>query len=209
MVLQARGANVPDREAAQDQALKAAEELFYSRGIQAVGMDAVRNASGLSLKRLYQLFPSKEALVLEFLDRRDRRWRQALAHYVDARTTPEDQVVAVFEWLHTWFSEPGYRGCAFINSFGELGGISPEVAARARRHKQAFRDYLVALVTATGRPAALGDQLVLLAEGAITTAAITGTSQPATQARDAARLLMLAHSRDNGDRPDVSQQTGE
>lgn len=103
------------------------------------------------------------------------------------------------------FSEPGYRGCAFINSFGELGGISPEVAAQARRHKQAFRDSLVALVTATGRPAALGDRLVLLAEGAIATAAITGTSQPATQARDAARLLMLAYSRDNGARPDVSQ----
>lgn len=196
---------MPDREAAQDQALRAAEELFYSRGIQAVGMDAVRNASGLSLKRLYQLFPSKEALVLQFLNRRDRQWRQALAHYVDSHTTPDEQVIAVFEWLHTWFSEPDYRGCAFINSFGELGGISPEVAAQARRHKQAFRDYLVALVTATGRPATLGDQLVLLAEGAITTAAITGTPQPATQARDAARLLMLAYSRHNRARSDVSQ----
>ncbi|MEZ3179509.1 TetR/AcrR family transcriptional regulator [Streptomyces pimonensis] len=196
---------MPDREAAQDQALRAAEKLFYSHGIRAVGMDAVRNASGLSLKRLYQLFPSKEALVLQFLSRRDRQWRQALAHYVDTHTTPEERVIAVFEWLHTWFSEPDYRGCAFINSFGELGGTSPEVAAQTRRHKQAFRDYLVTLVTATGRPATLGDQLVLLAEGAITTAAITGTAQPATQARDAARLLMLTYAQHNQAHPDVGQ----
>ncbi|MFE6931078.1 helix-turn-helix domain-containing protein, partial [Streptomyces sp. NPDC057699] len=55
--------------------LDAAQELFYGRGVQAVGMDAVRSASGVSLKRLYQLFPSKDALVLEFLRQRDVRWR--------------------------------------------------------------------------------------------------------------------------------------
>ncbi|MGW4026986.1 TetR/AcrR family transcriptional regulator [Streptomyces sp. NPDC005009] len=194
-----------DRGAAQEQVLKAAEELFYGQGIQAVGMDAVRNASGVSLKRLYQLFPSKEALVLQFLRRRDQQWRQALARYVDAHATPEQQVLAVFDWLHEWFSEPGYRGCAFINSFGELGGISPEVADQARHHKQAFRDYVAGLVTASGRPVELADQLVLLAEGAITAAAITGTAQPATQAHKAARLLMHAYPQDDRARPGIGQ----
>ncbi|WP_406841843.1 TetR/AcrR family transcriptional regulator (plasmid) [Streptomyces sp. AHU1] len=182
-----------DRETAQEQVLKAAEELFYAQGIQAVGMDAVRSASGVSLKRLYQLFPSKEALVLRFLQRRDTSWRQALARYVDTHATPDEQVLAVYDWLHQWFSEPGYRGCAFINSFGELGGTSPDVADQARHHKQAFRDYLASLVAAAGRPEELADQLNLLAEGAITTSAITGTPEPARQAREAAHLLLQAH----------------
>ncbi|MFF5158414.1 TetR/AcrR family transcriptional regulator [Streptomyces sp. NPDC000348] len=194
-----------DRGTAREQVLRAAEELFYSRGVQAVGMDAVRNASGVSLKRLYQLFPSKEALVLQFLRRRDEQWRQSLARYVDAHATPEQRVLAVFEWLHKWFSEPDYRGCAFINSFGELGGISPEVADEARRHKQAFRDHLAALVAASGRPEELADQLLLLAEGAITTAAITGTARPAVQAHDAARLLMRAYPQDERVRPDAGR----
>ncbi|MFH8241300.1 MULTISPECIES: TetR/AcrR family transcriptional regulator [unclassified Streptomyces] len=186
-----------DREAAREQALKAAEELFYSRGIQAVGMDAVRNASGVSLKRLYQLFPSKEALVLQFLQRRDEQWRRALARHVDTHTAPDDRLLAVFDWLHTWFSEPDYRGCAFINSFGELGGVSSEVADQARHHKQAFRDYLAGLVAASGLPTDMTDQLALLAEGAITTAAITGTAAPAVHARTAARLLLEAHTRND------------
>ncbi|TXS52323.1 TetR/AcrR family transcriptional regulator [Streptomyces sp. t39] len=181
-----------DHGAAQERALDAAESLFYRRGIQAVGMDAVRNASGVSLKRLYQLFPSKEALVLAFLQRRDERWRQALAHHVEAHPAPDERILAVFDWLHTWFSEPDFRGCAFINSFGELGGISPGVAEQAMLHKRAFREYLAALVTAAGRPADLADHVALLAEGAMVTAAITGSPGPARQARSAARLLMGA-----------------
>lgn len=182
-----------DQETARDRVLDAAQELFYSRGIQAVGMDAVRNASGVSLKRLYQLFPSKEELVLEFLRQRDSRWQRALADYVDAQPSPEERIPAVFDWLYKWFSEPDYRGCAFINSFGELGAVSPEVAEQARHHKKAFHDYLAGLVTSSGRPAELADQLALLAEGAITTAAIFGTPEPAHQARDAARSLMHTH----------------
>ncbi|MFE0806351.1 TetR/AcrR family transcriptional regulator [Streptomyces sp. NPDC058848] len=185
-----------DHEAVREQVLDAAEQLFYGRGIQAVGMDAVRNASGVSLKRLYQLFPSKEALVLQFLRRRDERWRQALARHVDAYGTPDERLLAVFDWLHTWFSEPCYRGCAFVNSFGELGGVSAEVADEARRHKLAFRDYLASLVADSGLPEGLTDQLALLAEGAITTAAISGTAVPAVHARTAARLLVRAHTRD-------------
>ncbi|WP_435227485.1 TetR/AcrR family transcriptional regulator [Streptomyces sp. Tue6028] len=179
-----------DQEAAQEQVLTAAERLFYAEGVQAVGMDKVRSASGVSLKRLYQLFPSKEVLVLAFLRRRDTRWREALANYVDGHALPDERILAVFTWLHEWFSEADYRGCAFINSFGELGGVSPDVAEQARHHKKAFRDYLAGLVAAAGRPAELADHLTLLAEGAMTTAAIAGTPEPARQAQDAARRLM-------------------
>lgn len=70
-------------DAARERVLDAAQELFYGRGVQAVGMDAVRSASGVSLKRLYQLFPSKDALVLEFLRQRDVRWRLRLADHVE------------------------------------------------------------------------------------------------------------------------------
>ncbi|MFJ8921538.1 TetR/AcrR family transcriptional regulator [Streptomyces sp. NPDC102415] len=178
---------------ARERVLDAAQELFYSRGVQAVGMDAVRSASGVSLKRLYQLFPSKDALVLEFLRQRDARWRLRLADHVEAQPTPDERISAVFDWLHRWFSEPGYRGCAFVNAFGEMGAASPDVAAEAQHHKKAFHDYLARLVAAAGRPAALAGQLALLTEGAMVTAAISGTPEPARQARDAARLLMQAH----------------
>ncbi|WP_406836111.1 TetR/AcrR family transcriptional regulator [Streptomyces sp. AHU1] len=177
---------------AREQALDAAERLFYGRGIQAVGMDDIRGDSGVSLKRLYQLFPAKEHLVDAYLERRDLRWRARLAEHVDRWREPERRILAVFDWLGLWFAEPGFRGCAWINAYGELGTGSERVAARTRAHKAAFRTYLAGLVSAAGRPAALGDQLFLLAEGAMVTAGIDGSAEPAAQARSAARLLLEA-----------------
>lgn len=178
-----------DSETAKARVLDAAEELFYGRGVRDVGMDEIRSASGVSLKRLYRLFPAKEVLVEEYLRRRDGRWRESLARHVEA-APPADRVLAVFDWLAGWFDEPGFRGCAFVNSFGELGATSPPVAAAVRDHKEAFRGYLAGLADAAGRPPSLADHLLLLAEGAITTAAISGSAQPAHQAREAARLLL-------------------
>ncbi|CAM3333483.1 TetR/AcrR family transcriptional regulator [Kibdelosporangium persicum] len=163
--------------------LDAAEDLFYERGIQAVGMDQIRSTSGVSLKRLYQLFPSKEALVVAYLKRRDERWRADLRAYVDGK---DDKVGAVFEWLHQWFSEPGFRGCAFINSFGELSATSPKITAVARHHKDEVRAYLRGLL----RDDSTADQVLLLVEGAIVVASIQNDPAAAWRAKAAAEVLV-------------------
>lgn len=170
--------------------LDAAEVLFYGRGLQAVGMAEIRDASGASLKRLYQLFPSKDHLVEAYLRRRDVRWRASLAHHADAQPPGEHRILAVFDWLRSWFREPGFRGCAFVNSFGELGATSDAVAAAARDHVDALKTYLAGLVAEAGHSARLADSLLLLVEGAITTAAVSGNSAAADQAREAARMLL-------------------
>ena len=176
--------------------LDAAEALFYRRGVQAVGVDDIRAAAGVSLKRLYQLFPSKNDLVVAFLERRDACWRGRLAEYVTARAGDGDggashgRLLAVFDWLGEWFAEPDFRGCAWINSYGELGGVSSEIADLARAHKTAFRSYLANLVAGAGLRPGLTDELLLLAEGAMVTAGIFGTAEPAVHARRAAEALI-------------------
>ncbi|MEV5976438.1 TetR/AcrR family transcriptional regulator [Streptomyces sp. NPDC052114] len=181
-----------DHAEAEVRLLDAAEALFYERGIQAVGMDQVRTASGVSLKRLYQVFPAKSELVRACLERRDRRWRERLAAYVDGQEGGEERVLAVYDWLYEWFTEPDFRGCAFINSFGELGALDPAVADVVRAHKSAFGAYLASLVADAGAPEAAVGPLVLLAEGAMTSAAISGSPEPARQARDGAARLLAA-----------------
>ncbi|MFF7450045.1 MULTISPECIES: TetR family transcriptional regulator [unclassified Streptomyces] len=181
-----------DSDTARERALDAAEELFYGRGVQSVGMDDIRGASGVSLKRLYQLFPAKEQLVEAYLERRDVRWRGWLAEHVERNTDPVQRLLTVFDWLEGWFAEDGFRGCAWINSYGELGATSDRVATQVRSHKRAFRAYLDGLVAAAGLPNALTGQLYLLAEGAMVTAGITGSTRPAAEAREAAKALVAA-----------------
>ncbi|MFJ9829633.1 TetR/AcrR family transcriptional regulator [Streptomyces sp. NPDC101160] len=183
-----------ESETAELKLLETAEALFDEKGVQAVGMDAIRNGSGVSLKRLYQLYPSKDHLVWAVLKRRDEAMRAAIAAHGDTHATnPYQRVLAVFDYLGTWFADPGFRGCAFINTFGEMGGISPDVAEIARGHKQALRDYFAEQTDAMNAPPGLADQLALLANGAMAVAGINGTSEPAAQAKDAARVLLDAH----------------
>ncbi len=179
-----------DSETARTRLLDAAEELFYARGIQSVGMDEIRAGADLPLKRVYALYPAKESLVEAYLERRDIRWRGRLAAAVAEVADPRERILAVFDWLGSWFREPGFRGCAWINGFGELGAVSEVVVGQARAHKRAFADYVAGLVADAGLPAELGPQLVLLAEGAMVTAGILGTDAPATQARAAAEALI-------------------
>ncbi|WP_405897498.1 TetR/AcrR family transcriptional regulator [Streptomyces sp. NBC_00727] len=181
---------VEQRERDRDALLDAAEGLFYARGIQVVGMDAVRAASGLSLKRIYQRFATKEDLVVAVLRRRDQRWRGDLAAYVERVPDAGERVLAVFDWLARWFARPDFRGCAWINAHGELGATSEAVLAEVREHKRAFRAQIAAWVDATGAPVA--EPVFLLVEGAIVTAGITGEPESAGHARAAAATLLAA-----------------
>ena len=170
--------------------LDAAEALFYERGFQAIGMDALRTASGLPLKRIYSLLPGKEAIAVAMLDRRDDRWCASLAERVDTRTGAEPRVLAVFDWLGDWLSGPGHRGCAWVNAFGELGGTSPAVVEAVRRHKGRVREYVRGLVDDAGTPE-VADAVLLLVEGCMVTAGISGdAAQVAASARRAAERLL-------------------
>ncbi|MFJ9338078.1 TetR/AcrR family transcriptional regulator [Streptomyces sp. NPDC101733] len=171
-----------DDEEARTRLLDAAEALFYAEGIQAVGMDRVRTESGVPLKRLYRLFPAKEALVAAYLDRRDRRWTASLRAAVDGAPDP---VAAVFDWLAAWFSEPDFRGCAFLNAHGELGAGPEGVLDVVRRHKAELRVLLGGL---TDSPTT-ADHLLILVEGATAVATLTPGPEPAQRAAELAALL--------------------
>ena len=170
--------------------LEAAERLFYRQGIQAVGMDAVRAASGIPLKRLYAAFPSKDALLVEVMHYRMGIWDAGIAKATASAETPIDKLLAIYDFLDDWFRTDDFRGCGFINAFGELGASSPGVAEVAHGQKAAFQRYVAQLVAELGAPPALAAQLALLAEGAQTTAAISGTPEAAAHARAAAKTLI-------------------
>ena len=181
-----------DDDTARELVLEAAERLFYARGIHAVGMDDLRTEAGISLKRIYRLFPSKDAIVGQVLIRLNRSWIQGMIDYGERADSPRDKLLAVYDFLEERFRDNDYRGCMFINSFGELGAAAPLVAEATRHHKESFQRYVTGLVYAANAPASLAPHLVLLAEGAQTTAGIFGDSNPAVQARAAAETLIDA-----------------
>lgn len=155
-------------------------------------MDAVRDASGVPLKRLYAQFPSKEALIVAVLGYMTNVWDAGVSSAAAKVTSPRDKLLAIYDYLEDWFIADDFRGCGFINAFGELGPSSPAVAKAARKQKATFQAYVANLVDELGAPPVLAEQLTLLAEGAQTTAAISGTPHAAGAARTAAETLIEA-----------------
>ncbi|MCD2498451.1 MULTISPECIES: TetR/AcrR family transcriptional regulator [Microbacterium] len=176
---------------AREKILAAAEDLYYRKGYAAVGMDELRTAAGVSLRRLYALFPSKTDIIAAVLQRKHEEWESGLAAAVSAAgEEPRARMLAVYRHLEDWFCADDFRGCAFINAFGELGGTHPEIAQIVREHKASFQEQMAALAAEAGASAALASQLSILAEGAQTTAAISSDPRVATEARAAAETLI-------------------
>ena len=175
---------------ARDRVLEAADRLFYARGVQAVGMDQVRDAAGVSLKRMYALFPSKDDLLAAVLGRRRAQWDDGIAAFAAEVDAPREKVLAIFDFLDSWFRQPDFHGCAFINVFGELGPSSPQATRTVRAQKRSFQRYLARLVAEAGAPDDVAAQIAILVEGAQTTAAIAGRPDAARQARAAAEVLL-------------------
>lgn len=170
----------------------AADALYYAKGFHAVGMDEIRDSAGVSLRRLYSEFPSKDELILAVLDKRHRLWTDGVAGRVAATAGAEERLLAIYDYLADWFVDDAFRGCGFINAFGELGAADPRVAGAARTHKESFQRYVAELAREAGAGPALAPQLAILAEGAQTTAAIAGTPDAAADARAAAQILIRA-----------------
>jgi AcrR family transcriptional regulator len=189
-----RGVSVVARTGARERILNAASELFYREGIRAVGVDRVVAAAGVAKMSLYKYFPTKDDLVLAFLARRDRAWREAFeAAVLGAAEDPVARIPALFTALADWFRSEGFRGCAFINAALELAQPEHPAFAAAVAHKEAVRAFVARLVSEAGLDAALTDMLLLLMEGAIVQATM-GFPERVEAAREAAVLLVRAQA---------------
>ena len=176
----------------RDAVVATADDLFYRRGIQAVGMDELRTAAGVSLKRLYSEFKSKDEIVQAVLARRTGVWQECVSSRVDAAATARDKLLAIYDYLVEWTAEEEFRGCGFVNTFGEIGALNEDVADAVRAHKEGFAAYVRGLAVDAGLGPDVAEQLVLLAEGVQTMAAVTHDPRWADAARTAAATLIDA-----------------
>jgi AcrR family transcriptional regulator len=183
----------PVTPSARDRILETAQRLFYRHGIRAAGVDRIIAESGVAKMSFYRHFPSKKDLVVAFLERRHRFWMDWFTRRVqelaENRTSPGLAVLA--DALQEWFSEPDFRGCAFINTVAELSEDSAEERRIAADHKRELWDFIRTLIPKQPRFAAddAADLAVLIIDGAIVRAQMTGKAETAEEARTLFRLL--------------------
>ena len=178
---------------AKDALLEAACSLFYTNGIRGTSVEAILDRAGVARQSLYQHFESKDGLAAAFLKLRDERWCGWMNDFVEqASNDPRERVLAIYDFLEDWFSQPDFSGCAFINTAAEYGNPEHPFHILSSRHKARVLGDIERLCRAAKlpKPKALARQLALLMEGAIVTEQVTQGSGAAAEARGIAEFLL-------------------
>jgi AcrR family transcriptional regulator len=139
-------------EKARERILAAAYELFSKRGIRAVGTEEVLAQAGVAKSTLYRHFPSKEELVLAFLQRREQRWTRELVETEARRrrSTPRERLLAIFDVFDEWFHRDDFEGCSFVNVLLEMGDLDSPLGKASAAHLEYIRSVVRTLAEEAG-----------------------------------------------------------
>jgi AcrR family transcriptional regulator len=178
---------------ARERILDTAYDLFSHHGIRAVGVDRIIATSGVAKMSLYRHFHSKEALVLAFLQEREKRWTMEWLH-AEVSTRADDgagRMLAIFDVFDEWFQQPDFEGCSFINVLLEFSELEHPVRQATAGHLATIRGLVREFAEQAGvaDPEAVACQWHILMKGSIV-AAGEGDRMAARRAQALGELLL-------------------
>jgi AcrR family transcriptional regulator len=181
------------RLSARERLLDAASELFYSEGVQTVGIDRIIEHAGVAKASLYNSFGSKEELVEAYLAERHAGTMARLDAAIAAAPDPRSAILAVFDAQAEVVAEPGFRGCAFVSASSEAahGGL---IEKAADDYREWLRSLMVRLAQEAGsrKPQVLGRQLHLIYDGVSLSGRMDRDPSVTADARGAVEALLAA-----------------
>jgi AcrR family transcriptional regulator len=183
----------PPTASARDRLIDTAISLFNRHGFHATGVDRIVAVARVAKKTLYAHFPSKEDLILAALSRKRSAFSDKfLPAVLAASDDPRQRLLALFELAKSWFADPDFYGCLFINAAVEYSEPGHPINACAREFKTLLRNFARDQAEAGGAddPNRLADQIALLFEGATTVAQVSARPDAATTARQIAEQLI-------------------
>ncbi len=182
------------RRPARDRIFETARDMFYRKGIRAVGVESIAAEAGATKMSLYRNFPSKDELIAEVLREQSREgwawWDEVLARY----DTPRAKLEGLFDAFAEKSENAEEHGCALCNAAVELHEPDHPAFLVAKEHKIETRRRLIEMARAAGaRDDDLGDGLLLLLEGSYMARVTLANEGPARMLPRAARALIREH----------------
>lgn len=182
--------------AARRRLLDAADRVFYAEGIHSVGVDRVIEEAKVTRATFYRHFPSKEELVLAYLEARDQAVRAQAAQAAAQASRPQELLDLVVRGIGDELCGPGFRGCPFINAAAEYPDPDHPVHRAVVAHRTWFEETVAGLLAAAGHPEpkAAAHMFLMLRDGAMV-AGYLGDSETARR-----RLVRAAEAIFQADR---------
>jgi AcrR family transcriptional regulator len=183
--------------APRDRILAAASELFLANGTDRTGVDRLIEAAGVAKATFYRHFPSKDDLILAWLQHPGTRWFHRLRAQVEREAATADEVVPeLFDAVAVWLEAGDFTGCAYLNTALEISDQTRPPAVASRAYLAEIGQYLEQALAEAGYRDAdrLGPEVHALLAGGITLGVANRSTSYLVAARDAA-MQLLATSR--------------
>lgn len=169
------------KKTAATRVFEAARDLFYHRGIRAVGVDEIVCKAGVTKPSLYRAFASKDDLIAACLEESDREVRAEIKLVLeDAGDDPCEQLHALIRYYARKIASPDFRGCPMSNTAVEIPEPGHPGRAVLETCKANMRALMVGITRQLDidRPEELADGLVLVIEGGMSAHHIFGSQGP-------------------------------
>lgn len=174
--------------------------LFVQNGFAATGINQITQEAGIASMTLYNNFKSKNDLVLAVLERKNKNLFEGLdIALANAGTSPGERILAMFDFVAEYVGEDthnhsdgSFTGCAFNHAASEFRQLSHPIHQAAAQHKKQLLSIFERLAKEMNHPTpeAFAQTLLLLLDGALSSAQIMGDMTMFDRARAAAKTLI-------------------
>ena len=119
----------------KEKILDSAESLFNSYGYVGVGVDLIRDTSGISKTTIYRYFSDKTGLIIAVLNRRHKRFLDSMISKISSVNSSDEKLTSLLSWHYEWFESENFHGCMFMHALSEFKEVNSEITKVARKHK--------------------------------------------------------------------------
>ena len=172
----------------KERIIATASDLFYNQGYNQTGINQIISESEVAKASMYQHFRSKEDIAVAYLIARHSMWMGKLNDCVSIQNTAKGKVIGSFDYLLEWLNEVNFRGCGWHNIITDLPDGHDKIRDQAIYHKNDVRNWLHNLLKKEidydeTQAEELGDEILILIEGAIILSQIQKNEWPIKSAK--------------------------
>jgi AcrR family transcriptional regulator len=166
-----------------------AAKLFYKQGYNSTGINQVIKEAEVAKASLYQHFPSKEDLLIEYLKIASAVTNEALQAAVNKQKTPRAKVLGLFDFLLDSTKQNAYRGCNFLNIAAEIPKDNTKIKSIIKKQKNHIRSLFAEILKPAGKEQ-LADEIYLLFDAALVSSKVYEDRWPVKTARKVVEKLV-------------------
>jgi len=179
----------------KERIIETASDLFYNQGFNQTGINQIISEAGVAKASMYQHFRSKEDIAVAYLIERHVMWMGRLNECVSSQNTSKAKVIGCFDYLMKWLTEVDFRGCGWQNIITDLPNGHQKIKNQAILHKNDVRKWIHDLLKQVNdytieQAEEIGDEVLILIEGAIILSQIQKGDWPIKAAKNACVKLL-------------------